>query len=164
MVHLDDIPRFKELAVLPSMQPTHATSDKNMAEARIGKERLKGAYAWQTFLRQGSKVVSGSDFPVELANPFYGLHAAVTRQDRDNLPEQGWLPHESLTLEQALKSFTLDAAYGAHQEQKLGSLQQGKWADFILVDRDIFAIPAEDLWKTKVLETWVAGKPMYQAN
>ena len=164
VVHLDDIPRFKELAVLPSMQPTHATSDKNMAEARIGKERLKGAYAWQTFLRQGSKVVLGSDFPVELANPFYGLHAAVTRQDRDNLPEQGWLPHESLTLEQALKSFTLDAAYGAHQEQKLGSLQQGKWADFILVDRDIFAIPAEDLWKTKVLETWVAGKPMYQAN
>ena len=164
VVHLDDIPRFKELAVLPSMQPTHATSDKNMAEARIGKERLKGAYAWQTFLRQGSKVVLGSDFPVELANPFYGLHAAVTRQDRDNLPEQGWLPHESLTLEQALKSFTLDAAYGAHQEQKLGSLQQGKWADFILVDRDIFAIPAEDLWKTKVLETWVAGKPMYQAD
>lgn len=164
VVHLDDIPRFKELAVLPSMQPTHATSDKNMAEARIGKERLKGAYAWQTFLRQGSKVVSGSDFPVELANPFYGLHAAVTRQDRDNQPEKGWLSHESLSLEQALKSFTLDAAYGAHQEQKLGSLQAGKWADFILVDQDIFNVPAADLWKTKVLETWVAGRPLYQSN
>lgn len=164
VVHLDDIPRFKQLAVLPSMQPTHATSDKNMAEARIGKDRLKGAYAWQTFLRQGSKVVSGSDFPVELANPFYGLHAAVTRQDRDNMPEQGWLSHEALTLEQALKSFTLDAAYGAHQEQKLGSLQAGKWADFILIDRDIFNIPAKDLWKTKVLETWIGGKPLYRSH
>lgn len=164
VVHLDDIPRFKQLAVLPSMQPTHATSDKNMAEARIGKERLKGAYAWQTFLRQGSKVVSGSDFPVELANPFFGLHAAVTRQDRENQPEQGWLSHESLSLEQALKSFTLDAAYGAHQEQKLGSLQPGKWADFILVNKDIFNMPAADLWKTEVLETWVAGKPLYIAK
>lgn len=164
VVHLDDIPRFKQLSVLPSMQPTHATSDKNMAQARIGKDRLKGAYAWQTFLRQGSKVISGSDFPVELANPFYGLHAAVTRQDRDNLPTNGWLSHEALTLEQALKSFTLDAAYGAHQEQVLGSLQQGKWADFILVDQDIFAIEPRDIWRTKVLETWIAGKALYKAS
>ncbi len=164
VVHLDDIPRFKQLNVLPSMQPTHATSDKNMAEARIGKERLKGAYAWQTFLRQGSKVVSGSDFPVELANPFYGLHAAVTRQDRDNQPEQGWLSHESLSLSQALKSFTLDAAYGAHQEQVLGSLQKEKWADFILVDRDIFEIDGAELWKTQVLETWIAGEQLFKAN
>ena len=164
VVHLDDIPRFKQLDVLPSMQPTHATSDKNMAEARIGKDRLKGAYAWQTFLRQGSKVVSGSDFPVELANPFYGLHAAVTRQDRDNLPAGGWLQHESLTIEQALKSFTLDAAYGAHQEQKLGSLQPGKWADFIIIDQDIFKVDVEDIWKTKVLETWIGGKQQFKAK
>ena len=164
VVHLDDIPRFKQLNVLPSMQPTHATSDKNMAEARIGKARLKGAYAWQTFLKQGSRVVSGSDFPVELANPFYGLHAAVTRQDRDNMPEQGWLSHESLTLAQALKSFTLDAAYGAHQETVLGTLEPGKWADFILVDRDVFAIAEQDLWRTKVLETWIAGRQQYKAD
>lgn len=164
VVHLDDIPRFKQLDVLPSMQPTHATSDKNMAEARIGKDRLKGAYAWQTFLRQGSKVVSGSDFPVELANPFYGLHAAVTRQDRENLPAGGWLQHESLTIEQALKSFTLDAAYGAHQEQKLGSLQVGKWADFIILDQDIFKVDVEDIWKTKVLETWIGGKQHFKAK
>jgi len=164
VVHLDDIPRFKQLGILPSMQPTHATSDKNMAEDRIGKDRLKGAYAWQSFLRQGSKVISGSDFPVELANPFYGLHAAVTRKDREGMPEHGWLSHESLTLEQALKSFTLDAAFGAHQEKELGSLQVGKWADFILIDQDIFEISAEDIWQTKVLETWVAGKQLYKAN
>lgn len=164
VVHLDDIPRFKQLDVLPSMQPTHATSDKNMAEARIGKDRLKGAYAWQTFLRQGSKVVSGSDFPVELADPFYGLHAAVTRQDRDNLPAGGWLQHESLTIEQALKSFTLDAAYGAHQEHKLGSLQAGKWADFIIIDQDIFKVDVEDIWKTKVLETWIGGKRQFKSK
>ena len=161
VVHIDDIPRFKELAVLPSMQPTHATSDKNMAENRIGKKRLKGAYAWQTFLKQGSKVVSGSDFPVELANPFFGIHAAVTRQDRDNQPEAGWLSHESLTVEQALKSFTLDAAYGGHQERVLGSLEKGKWADFILVDQDIMTIDKKDIWKTQVIETWIAGKLMY---
>lgn len=161
VVHVDDIPRFKQLDVLPSMQPTHATSDKNMAENRIGKERLKGAYAWQTFLKQGSKVVSGSDFPVELANPFYGIHAAVTRQDRDNQPESGWLAHESLTVEQALKSFTLDAAYGAHQEKMLGSLEVGKWADFIIVDQDIFKADKKDIWNTQVLETWIAGEKLY---
>jgi predicted amidohydrolase YtcJ len=161
VVHVDDIPRFKQLDVLPSMQPTHATSDKNMAENRIGKERLKGAYAWQTFLKQGSKVVSGSDFPVELANPFYGIHAAVTRQDRDNQPESGWLAHESLTVEQALKSFTLDAAYGAHQEKMLGSLEVGKWADFIIVDQDILKADKKDIWNTQVLETWIAGEKLY---
>lgn len=161
VVHIDDIPRFKQLDVLPSMQPTHATSDKNMAENRIGKERLKGAYAWQTFLKQGSKVVSGSDFPVELANPFYGIHAAVTRQDRDNQPESGWLAHESLTVEQALKSFTLDAAYGAHQEKTLGSLEVGKWADFIIINQDILKADKKDIWNTQVLETWIAGKKLY---
>ncbi|MDU0114006.1 amidohydrolase [Psychrosphaera aquimarina] len=161
VINLDDIPRFKTLNVLPSMQPTHATSDKNMAQDRIGKERLKGAYAWQTFLKQGSKVIAGSDFPVELANPFFGLHAAVTRQGRDNQPESGWIKEESLTIEQAFKAFTLDAAYGGHQDKILGGLEQGKWADFILIDQDIFNIDVQDIWKTKVVETWVAGKKQH---
>jgi predicted amidohydrolase YtcJ len=161
VVNVDDIPRFLSLNIIPSMQPTHATSDKNMAEDRIGKARLKGAYAWQTFLKQGSRLAFGSDFPVELANPFYGLHAAVTRQDRDNQPVDGWIPEEALSLEQAFRAFTLDAAYAAHQEQVLGGLTPGKWADFILVDQDIFKIPAQDIWKTKVAETWIGGEKRF---
>jgi predicted amidohydrolase YtcJ len=162
VIDVEDIPRFKTLDVLPSMQPTHATSDKNMAQDRIGEKRLKGAYAWQTFLKQGSKVIAGSDFPVELANPFFGLHAAVTRQDRENQPEQGWIKQESLTIEQAFKAFTLDAAFGAHQDKVLGGLEKGKWADFILIDQDIFDIEPKDIWKTKVLQTWVAGSKQHQ--
>jgi len=157
-----DIPRFAKLHVLPSMQPTHATSDKNMAQARLGIARLRGAYAWKTFTDQGSRIVGGSDFPVELPNPFFGIHAAVTRQDQQNQPVGGWLPEQRLTLTQALKAFTQDAAYGAFQEQRLGSLEPGQWADFILVDRDIYQIPPEQLWQTKVQQSWVAGQKKYQ--
>ncbi|WJG08980.1 amidohydrolase [Aliiglaciecola sp. LCG003] len=164
VISLDDIPRFKLLNIIPAMQPTHATSDMNMAEDRIGKDRLRGAYAWQRFVAQGSPLALGSDFPVELANPFYGLHAAVTRQDRNNQPDDGWIPSQSLTLLQAFKGFTIDGAYAAHQEQKLGGLTEGKWADFILIDRDIFSIPPEDIWKTQVLETWVAGSQVFSAQ
>jgi predicted amidohydrolase YtcJ len=161
IVHLEDIPRFKELNVIPSMQPTHATSDKNMAKDRVGEERLKGAYAWRKFLNLDVIIASGSDFPVEPANPFFGLHAAVTRQDRDNQPEGGWRSEDRMTREEALRSFTLDAAYAAHQEKVLGSLETGKWADFILVDHDYFTIDPKDIWKIKVLQTWQAGKRVF---
>ena len=161
VVAVSDIPRFKSLNVIPSMQPVHATSDMNMAEDRIGSQRLKGAYAWRTFLDQGSIVVAGSDYPVELANPFDGIHAAVTRQDKSNQPEGGWIPSQAMSLEEAMRAFSIDAAWGAHQEDKLGGLTPGKWADFILIDRDIYNIPAQDLWKTTVLETWLAGERVY---
>lgn len=161
VVAISDIQRFKSLDVIPSMQPTHATSDMNMAEERIGAERLKGAYAWRTFLNQGSRVVSGSDYPIELANPFDGIHAAVTRQDKGNLPEGGWIPEQAMTVEEALRSFTIDAAWAAHQEDRLGGLTPGKWADFILLDQDIFQADASDLWKTRVEQTWLAGKLVY---
>lgn len=157
----DDLARFSDLKVLPSMQPTHATSDKNMAEDRIGKDRMKGAYAWKTLLNSGIALPLGSDFPVELANPFYGLHAAVTRQDRDNQPVKGWYAHEALSIEQAFKGFTLDAAYAGHMEDTLGTLTEGKWADFILVDQDIFTIEPKHIWKTKVLSTYVAGEQVF---
>jgi hypothetical protein len=157
-----DFPKFLELNVIASMQPVHATSDKNMAADRLGEDRLAGAYAWQRFLQQGTVVASGSDFPVELANPFHGLHAATTRQDHDNMPTGGWLVNEAMTPAQALRSFTLDAAYAAHQEDVLGSLEQGKWADFILVDQDVVNGVAMDTWKTKVVQTWIAGELVYQ--
>jgi predicted amidohydrolase YtcJ len=162
VVALNDIPRFKALDVIPSMQPTHATSDMNMAEDRLGAERLKGAYAWRSFLEQGNRLVSGSDYPIELANPFHGIHAAVTRQNHQNQPDQGWIPEQALNVEEALLSFSLDAAFAAHQEEKLGGLSEGKWADFIIIDQDIFTISPEDIWKTKVLQTWVAGKLVYE--
>lgn len=162
IIAIDDLPRFKQLDVIPSMQPTHATSDMNMAEDRVGHARIKGAYAWKTLLDSGVKIVSGSDFPVEYANPFFGLHAAVSRQDRQNLPKDGWLTHEAMTLTQALNSFTLDAAYGAHQEKILGSLEPGKWADFIVTDIDIFNVPVSQVWQAEVEKTYVAGKQVYQ--
>ncbi len=159
-----DIARFPDLALIASMQPTHATSDMNMAEDRLGSARIKGAYAWQSFLKQGTVVAAGSDFPVEYPNPFYGLHAAVTRQDHHNQPAGGWFPKQALSLRQALRAFTLDAAWAAHQEKELGTLEAGKYADFILIDRDIFARPASELWQTRVLETWVGGKQVYPAK
>jgi len=156
-----DIPRFKQLNLIASMQPTHATSDKNMALDRIGPERLKGAYAWRTFLDQGTRIAGGSDFPVESDNPFFGLHAAITRTDHDGQPPGGWHPEQAMTPIEAFRAFTLDAAYAQHWESRIGSLEPGKWADFILIDRDLFKIPAGDIWKIKVRQTWVAGQKVY---
>ena len=164
IVALDDIPRFVDLDLIASMQATHATSDMNMAEDRVGHERIKGAYAWRTFLKQGTHIAGGSDFPVESPNPFFGLHAAVTRQDHDGHPPGGWYPEQGMTITEAVRSFTLDAAYAAHQEDALGTLEPGKWADFILIDQDIFKVEPAKIWKTRVLQTWVAGKSVYQVE
>lgn len=156
-----DIPRFLPLQLTASMQPTHATSDMNMAEDRVGPERMRGAYAWQRFLEQGTPLAAGSDFPVESPNPFYGLHAAVTRQDHHNQPPDGWYPQQALSRVEALRAFTLGAAWAARQEQSLGTLEPGKWADFILVDRDFFTVAPEEIWQTRVLETWLAGERVF---
>ncbi|MEW6998044.1 amidohydrolase [Colwelliaceae bacterium BS250] len=158
VLQLSDIPRFAELGIIASMQATHATSDKNMAEDRLGKDRIKGAYAWRSLLKAKAVIAAGSDFPVEYPNPFYGLHASVTRQDKQNLPESGWYSNEAMTVSEAFKSFTLDAAYAGHQEQQLGSIEVNKKADFILIDQNIFTINAQEIWKTKVINTWVNGE------
>lgn len=158
---LEDIEQFPTLNLIASMQPVHATSDKNMAGDRLGDKRLEGAYAWRKFLNQGTKIASGSDFPVEPVNPLFGLHAAVTRRDRQGQPEKGWHVEEAMTMEEALRSFTLDAAYASHQEQFIGNLEPGKFADFVLLDRDIFKIDPQDIWKAQVLETWVEGEKVY---
>jgi predicted amidohydrolase YtcJ len=157
-----DILRFKTLGIIPSMQPTHATSDKNMAESRVGPERIKGAYAWRSFLHQGSRIACGSDFPVESPNPFFGIHAAVTRQDASGQPIAGWYPNQAMSLKEAFRCFTLDAAYAGHAENSLGSLEPGKWADFIVVDQDLFKVSTYDIYKTGVLQTWVGGKAVYR--
>ncbi len=164
IIQLEDIPRFAELGVIASMQPTHATSDMNMAEDRIGPERIRGGYAWRRLLASGAVIASGSDFPVELSNPFHGLYAAVTRQDRDGQPESGWYSDQALTRAEALHSFTLAAAYAANQEDRLGSLEPGKWADFILVDRDYFTIPVSEIDDIRVVQTWVGGEKIFDLN
>ena len=161
IVTLDDIPRFAELGVVASMQATHATSDKNMAEDRVGPDRILGGYAWRRMLDAGVVLANGSDFPVELSNPFHGLYASVTRQGRDGEPEGGWYADQALTRAEALHSFTLAAAYAARQEDRLGSLEPGKWADFIIIDRDYFTIPAAQIDDIVVLETWVGGKQAF---
>jgi predicted amidohydrolase YtcJ len=161
VVDVTDLPRFAALGVIASMQPTHATSDKNMAENRLGAARLKGAYAWKTLIDGGARFAGGSDFPVESPNPFFGLFSAVTRQDHDGLPPGGWQPGEKLTPVQALAAFTTGAAYAAHAETRVGTLTPGKWADFIIVDHDLFADDPATIWATKVSQTWVGGKRVF---
>jgi len=157
VLRYEDILRFAELGVIPSMQATHATSDKNMAQDRLGEIRIQGAYAWRKLLDAGAIIANGSDFPVESPNPFFGLHASITRQDHNNEPSGGWFPEERMTRAEAFASFTIDAAYAGHQEELLGTLEPGKKADFIIIDRDLFEIPESEIWQTKVLQTWVNG-------
>ena len=158
ILRYEDILRFAQLGVIPSMQATHATSDKNMAQDRIGEVRIQGAYAWRKLMQADTLIANGSDFPVESPDPFWGLHASVTRQDQSNEPPGGWLPDERMSLEEAFASFTVNAAFAGHQENLLGTLEAGKKADFIIIDRDIFKIPENELWQTQVLETWVNGE------
>jgi predicted amidohydrolase YtcJ len=164
ILRVEDIPRFNAASIIASIQPTHATSDKNMAGDRLGESRLEGAYMWKKFLDSGAAVAGGSDFPVEPPNPFYGLHAAVTRQSRDNLPDGGWMTDQKLSREVSLSLFTEDAAYAAHQEKFVGKLLPGYYADFILVRDDYFSIPKEDIWKNKVLATYLAGREVFRSE
>jgi predicted amidohydrolase YtcJ len=157
-----DIPRLAPPGIIASMQPTHQTSDRLMAEKRLGLNRLAGAYAWQSVLKSGARLAFGSDFPVESPNPFPGLSAAISRQDVNGQPPGGWIPSERLTLEQALAAFTRGGAYAGLAEDKIGVLEPGKWADFILVDRDPTKVDAQQLARTQVLETWVAGKKVWE--
>jgi predicted amidohydrolase YtcJ len=161
IVTLEDIPRFAELGIIASMQATHATSDMNMAEDRIGPERILGGYAWRRMLDEGIVLANGSDFPVELSNPFHGLYASVTRMDRGGEPEGGWYADQALTRAEALHSFTLAPAFAARQEDRMGSLEPGKWADFIIIDRNYFEVPADEIDDIIVLEAWVAGRKVF---
>lgn len=162
VLRIEDIPRFSELDVIAAMQATHATSDKNMAQERLGPTRILGAYAWRKLLNANAIIAAGSDFPVESPNPFFGLHASITRQDHTNSPQGGWFADEKMTPLEAFRSFTIDAAYSGHQENIIGSLAKGKKADFILLDRNIFTMPEQDIWQVTVDKTWVDGKLVYK--
>ncbi len=152
-----DLPRLGRNGIVASMQPTHATGDRTMAEARLGPARLTGAYAWATVLKDGGRLAFGSDYPVEDPNPFVGWAAAFTREDAQGQPPGGWRPEERVTREQAWKAFTADAAYAGFAEDRFGALLPGRRADFIVIDRDpVTATPAE-LRATRVIETWVGG-------
>ncbi len=164
IVQAADIPRFVSLGIVPSMQPTHCTSDMYFVENRVGKERAQGAYAWRSFIDAGSKIPCGSDFPIESNNPMLGIYAAITRQDQEGLPEGGWFPEQRMTTEEAVKGFTIWAAYGAFMEDVLGSIEAGKFADFTILDKNILEIEPREILTTKVLYTIVAGKVRYRAE
>ncbi len=160
----EDIPRFAKLGVIPSMQATHQTSDMRWAEARLGPERIRGAYAWRSLLNTGVIIPNGTDFPVEEVNPLLTFHAAVTRQDPSNQPAGGWYPEQKMTREEALQSMTIWPAYAGFQEHVLGSLTPGKYADFVVLDRDIMRVPDTEILGARVLSTWIGGHRVYEAK
>ena len=158
-----DLPRLARMHVIASMQPTHATSDMPWAEDRLGPQRIVGAYAWRQLRDSGARLALGSDFPVESVDPRLGLYAAATRTDAEGMPAGGWHPEETLTPYEALRGFTLDAAYAGFAEDEVGSLAPGKRADFVLLAQDPLTIPPAQLRGLTVLATYVDGKPVYKA-
>jgi hypothetical protein len=160
----EEFPRFAALGVIASMQPTHATSDMPWAQDRLGPVRITGAYAWQRLQGSGVKLALGSDFPVESVDPRRGLHAAVTRQDAHDHPAGGWRAEERLSASEALRGFTADAAWAAHDEASVGRLAPGLRADFVILNEDPLAIPGEQLDDLHVRSTWVDGKAVYEAE
>ena len=159
-----DIARFGRHGAIASMQPVHQTSDRLMAEARLGPDRLDGAYAWQSIAAAGAPLAFGSDAPVELPDPWAGLAVAISREDADGQPFGGWLPEERVTRQQALAAYTSGAAHAGFADGLFGELREGQRADFLFVDRDPLLASAADLRAMTVLETWIAGRKVYDAG
>ena len=183
----DDFERFSKLQIIASMQPTHCTSDMYWAEARLGADRVKGAYAWNSLLKSGARLAGGSDFPVERPDPLLGIYAAATRRDRTNIPSsqqdidekfqladdsrkstdrysQGWYGNERLSRIDAVKMFTAWAAYASFQEKEKGTIAPNTFADFVILDKDIMTIPEQEILRTKVLSTFIGGIEEYRAE
>ncbi len=158
---MTDMPRLRALGVLPSMQPTHGTSDMNFAELRLGPARLAGAYAWKSALESGGFMPLGTDFPVEKPLPMRTFHAGTTRQNEQGQPEGGWLPSERLSRQEVLAGMTWHVAYGSFNENKFGRIKGGFLADFVVLDRDILTIPDSDILKATVLATFIDGNAVY---
>lgn len=159
---LTDIPRFVQLGVIPSMQPTHCITDKRFIGKRIGEDRLKGAYAWNSLQKTGAKLAFGTDYSVEPLNPMEGLYAAVTRKDRLGEEGAGWLPEEKITMEEAIYYYTLGAAYAQFMEERKGMIREGYLGDIVILDKDLFSIPENEIMKTKVDFTITGGKVVFE--
>ncbi|HEY6946396.1 MAG TPA: amidohydrolase [Candidatus Acidoferrum sp.] len=159
-----DFQRFAELKVIASMQPSHQTTDMRWAEDRIGPERIKGAYAWNTMLKNGVRLAFGTDYPVEVISPFRGLYACVTRERPEGGPRNGWEPQERISLADCIRAYTSGSAYAQFEEGKKGELKAGEYADFIVLSDDLTKIPPSQFTKVRVLRTVVGGKTVYQAN
>lgn len=157
-----DIPRFTELGVIASMQPTHCITDKRFCEKRIGRERSKFAYPWKSLLDAGTKIAFSTDYSVEPLNPMEGLYAAVTRKDRMGEEGDGWFPREKLSMEEAIRLYTLGSAYAQFMENRKGMIKEGYLADMVILDRDLFNIPEDEIMKTKVDYTIVGGKIVFE--
>lgn len=164
VVALEDIPRFERLGVIASMQPTHATSDMPWVEARIGVNRMEGAYAWRSLADAGAVLVFGSDAPVESIDPLWGIYAAVTRQDHAASPPGGWLPEEKVDVGEALRAFTAGAAFAAFDERRAGTIAAGMRADLTVIDRDITSIPPLEILNARAVMTVVRGKIVYESD
>jgi predicted amidohydrolase YtcJ len=159
-----DIPRFAKLGVIASMQPSHAISDLFFAPARLGIDRLRGAYAWNSLVKSGAIICGGSDAPVERGEPMIEFYAAVARKSIKGESDEGWHPEQALSREQALKMFTINAAYAAFEENDKGSIETGKLADLTVLSGDIMKIPEPEILKTRCEMTVIGGKIVYQAN
>jgi hypothetical protein len=163
-IHPDDIPRFAELEVIPSMQPYHAIDDGRWAEKLIGYERCKTTYAFHSLFEAGAKVAFGSDWFVAPPIPMEGIYAAVTRQTLDGKNPDGWIPEQKISVEQALKAYTLNAAYASFEEKIKGSIETGKLADYVILNQNLFEIPPASIRDVQVVQTVVGGKPVFVRN
>ena len=159
-----DIPRFAQLGVIPSMQPTHCISDKKFYEKRIGTERSKGAYAWRSLVDAGSVLAFGTDYQVEPLNPIEGLYAAVTRKERRGEDGEGWFPEQKLTMEEAIKFYTLGSSFAQFMENRKGMIKEGFLADIVIVDKDLLTIPENEIMSTRVDYTIVGGEVVYTSG
>ena len=159
-----DIPRFAQHGVIASMQPVHQTSDRLMAEARLGPDRLAGAYAWRAIKDAGAPLAFGSDAPVEAPAPLTGLAVAISREDAQGQPAGGWQPQQRVTIEEALAAYTAGAAWAGFAEGRFGRLAAGERADFLVLDADPLETDPQDLREIRVLETWIGGRKVYDST
>jgi len=162
VINGDDFSKFAKFSIVPSVQATHCTSDMYWAEERLGPERIKGAYSYQTLLKQLGWLPNGTDFPVENIEPLFTFYAAVFRADHKGWPVDGWRPEEGLTREQTLRSMTIWAAKASFDENEKGSLEPGKWADFVILDTDLLTASPKEVLDTKILSTWSAGEKVFE--